>query len=466
VIAFSPTRKDEVPEEVATLLAADRARQLMANAPGWLIIGLSKNFRGLKILPRVAMLPTGPPPPSPIAWPEESELQRKVVDPAAAAEVVRRLLAPGEDHAAHFFRYLQLLRADTPEDPAWKEAFGASFTAVLEELEDSGVGTTDLRLELPAPELLSPQPLSYPQLLVMLGDLLTRVSPWNTVAADLHFETALEQVPDLAAALRGIGIVRDLDHRRLDAAAAFDLSLAANAQDPETLFLSAWGLIEGFRGSVGTLHAWEEHTPDPILEARRRCRIALDVDPDLAIALHCWGTSHLYDRQVPAAALEALRGAAGGVPDGFPADLDLVATLGHQGELEEAWLELHNRLPQLERATLADVARATLVEDAMTHAATHVRRGDVASARSLLEGARIEVGNHELESFLQQLDELEQQQLLDDQILLHNQANAHLNNGNLQQALALIERLLEQELPAEIRESVLRMRDRLAREQP
>lgn len=78
----------------------------------------------------------------------------------------------------------------------------------------------------------------------------------------------------------------------------------------------------------------------------------------------------------------------------------------------------------------------------------------------------MEVENRELESFLQQLDELEQQQLLDDQILLHNQANAHLNNGDLQQARSLIERLLEQELPAEIRESVLRMRDRLAREQP
>ena len=97
----------------------------------------------------------------------------------------------------------------------------------------------------------------------------------------------------------------------------------------------------------------------------------------------------------------------------------------------------------------------------MTHAAKHVGAGNLAAARTLLERARMEVENPQLDSFLEQLDDLERKQLRDDQIHLHNQAVAHLTNGDLQQARVLIERLLEQELPADLRASSQRMLDQL-----
>ena len=466
------------------ILALDLVDELLPAAPNWLRAGLPPLLGGLEVEGAIATLSAvGAELPPDGFWPTSSQLLAPdTLDSARlrpfAVAIVHYLLSPGTDRSAQFTRYLLLLRSSGPEPLAFDEAFAVNLEEVNGEARArrrlaQRKGGPALKVSLTS-ESVRPTPatLAYPEVLNLLGDLLSRIAPWNTVAAELHYRQALESNPEStvaestvaestvaesAAAWRGIAVVRDLDQRPGDALEMYDRSLALAPTDVDTLTLAGWSRIEDFRRRVGTRRGWESQAPEAVATARAHCAKALEIDPDLTPALHCYGATFLYQRSLPADAAMALEKAHRRLPRDPDILLDLVLVHGHRGDFDTAWHLYRGRLQSLAPPVSLSLATKILVEDALARATELVQAEDFAAARQILELTRDEVPDPRLDDFVDGLARVEAGLRRDRLVTLHNRAAELMGESRWQEARGLLDTLLASDLPDDLLESTRRM---------
>src|SRR5205807_3990389 len=130
-------------------------------------------------------------------------------------------------------------------------------------------------------------------------DLLAHVERRRAVEAEAHFEAALRLDPGSAAAHRGLGFVKDLQGHPLEAQRHYRQALEFDPADPLAAVDYGYSLLGAlFDGAPGASAAMAE-------EARAQFRRAAALDPRLAEADAGLSASYLYERKVPAEALEA-----------------------------------------------------------------------------------------------------------------------------------------------------------------
>jgi len=452
-------------------LAGDVVDQLLATPPAWLRTGLValagrlEPAGGQAPAERLAeRLPEGAAGLRAAAsWPSPEELlgagDGELRD--AAAGFLRHLAHPRSERSSQFRRYLTLLRGGLPSGAAFEECFFHSFAGLYREvtLATERGGAPPIELAPADPGVAAAAAVTREDVLLALGELVGRATPWNTVAAELHYREVLAARPDDAAALRGVARLRELDGRHDDARLLWEQSLAADPHGVATRLLYGWSRLERFRRSVGTRRGWEDPLPAEVAAARELFRGAHTSTPP-AHLLHGYGATFLYAVDGFAPGLEALERAARLLPGDDEIAADLALLRAHAGDSETAWDDWRARRGTVDPRLAAEIEKL-MIEEAL-HSADQLLlvRQEPAAAIALVQRALAEAGDPatraELESLLAQMHEvavqLERDALLDRFLTAYEEARRLLAERRFDEARRLLEPFAADDLDPMVRD--------------
>jgi hypothetical protein len=498
LIALSLDADDRDLPRARELLAADALDQLVADPPWWLEAGLSGLAARLEpadggstlreLLPATSAEPApagqganggaGRTAPALRTWPPPDHLLGAGRDRhrGIAIELVRHLAHPRSERSSQLRRYLLLLRGGMPGDVAFEECFFTSFAALYADVATAAGrgGAPAIELDVPVPP---PPPIAeeadHADVLLTLGDLLTRAAPWNTVAAELHYRGVLEARPGDARALRGIAALRDLDGRAQDAAALWEQALAATPPtDVVAPTLHAWSRLERFRRGVGARRGWEDPLPAEVASIRdlflRAMRAAGDARAPVH-ALHGYGATFLYASDGFEPGLEALERAAALLPGDAEIAADLALLAAHAGDHERGWELWRRRVRDDAAPGLAAEIERLLAEESLHAADRSLREERPDAAMELLRRAAAEVREPatraQIDELVRQIEKLAEQlvrDLLSDRFLVaFEEAKRLARERRFDEARRLLEPFAGQEVDPVVRDQARELVEQL-----
>jgi tetratricopeptide (TPR) repeat protein len=231
--------------------------------------------------------------------PEYNEDLRRNVFYAESWSLVHYLLHGNPERTAQLGRFLNLLQQGKPREEAFREAFRTDYATLFAELYAYVHGSRFLfaryaysDLAVPAQERV--QPLSYPETLCRLGDLLAHESEDRFEDAEIFFRAALAADPGLAAAETGLGYTRWERKQYVEAAEHFQKAVASDGADFRAFY------YDGRLRMEDLLKAWTwpatEAERAGMEAARASLRKSIALNPDFPEARAALGRTYLVEK--------------------------------------------------------------------------------------------------------------------------------------------------------------------------
>ena len=356
-------------------------------------------------------------------------------------------------------RYLGLISRQEGPRSAFEKAFDLDPRAVEKELRayvnrgSYGFLRWVFEEEIEAGEA-SVEPLEYVDVLFLLGDLLAHNPPVQFDAAEEHMRAVLARDEDYAAAYATLGFLNGLQQDHEAAERFFRKAIGLNEEDPRFHWLYGRSLLTRFIDSIATptVELFDE-TPPLLLAARREFQRSLELDPDQAPSLAGLGKTWVYERD-PAPGIDALTRAYWAAPSRTDLLLDLIVVTANSGDTPGARRLLDRLLRprgDAERTRLAEQAVAQAeIADAVDLFNAGRREEAREALRRIAEGARDRGTRSQAQGQLLALGEAE---VAEEEIEAYNQAVAAANRGDLEQASAGLQALIRTAGQEELRDA-------------
>ncbi|MCB1054017.1 MAG: tetratricopeptide repeat protein [Acidobacteria bacterium] len=313
--------------------------------------------------------------------PEYNESSRRGGFYAQSWALVHYLLVGNPERSGQLFRFLELVAGDTPTEEAFESAFGVRFGTLERELQ-AYLAQPELPLaRLPVAGLEVDRgariyPLSHPELLARLGELLIFADPNAARRARSLLDNALDLDPRLATAWTGLGLLEDAAGGYDDARGYYERARQLAPSSFLVQYLYGRSLLAPWTGRRFTSVELEGAAREDLDGARRAFEKSLELNPDFPEAWVGLGAVLTLEPQPPAAAVDALEHAR----RMLPSRPDVVFNLA----------VLYARTGQRSRAeALIDGPLTRLADDALvTEAREQVLRAEVEGADRLIADGR------------------------------------------------------------------------------
>jgi tetratricopeptide (TPR) repeat protein len=223
-----------------------------------------------------------------------------------------------------------------PADLAFTAAFGKSPADFAPELRSyirrrAFAYTRHVLETATLPEIPAPEPMPRDTLLFELGHLLAHAARASAPAARAFLEEALAENPSLAGAHADIGRLHHMAGALEDANAAFARAAALGSNDPQVHLMIAIATLNQHQGGQPIAPPGES-----ILNARRAFQRSAELDPSSALAWTGIGATYISTDEDPAAGIAALERALTLAPADTNAAFYLVQLYARIGKRAEA----------------------------------------------------------------------------------------------------------------------------------
>ncbi len=433
-------------------------RNNLATLPLWLHEGLAEYYSTLEVHQGEARV--GLPPPQHVQWlrqhaliplntlfavdersPEYDVRPRSGGFSAESWLLVHYLLSGSPDRRGKAAELLRLARAGTPPDRLFAAAFGADPAVLEAELrpyvKNYQFYSTRLPLRPQASPAMSVRPMSWPETLSRLGDLLGNLADDHLALAAEHFRAALAAQPAPAAqalALAGLGQLAERAGKAEEARAFYERAAPLAPADPTVQYLLARSLLAG---------------PDPDADSLRRARAVLQkvvaTSPDFGEAWASLGDTYEAEENLGAEAVTALEAAHRLLPERMDVAHNLALAYARTGQGQKAGeLIEHVLVPGGASAEEIANAREALSMDEGQRRAEELIDGErTDEAGALLQALNAKTASPaRREAIARRLAEIRSRQSFNLFVERYNQALELANQGDAKGAAAILEPLL------------------------
>ena len=316
----------------------------------------------------------------------------------------------------------------------------------------------------------SAEPLGRAELLAGLGDLLAHGPEAEQAAAREHLQAALEL--DQEQPLAHLALARvEIDAGKYDEALArCAKALALDPSDPRAHAVHGEAQLQRFLGSDEVPEHRLEAAPPLLAEARVHFRKSLEAAPDHLPSLVGLGTTYLFTRDDPAEGVQAFARASQLLPSRGEFLVNLIVLTARQGNLAGATTLLERGLRPRGDEELTLQAESGVAEAALTEAYRLAGAEEEREALELLERTLGQVTDPALRepisSALEQLAShqkaVREERVVQERLLgsvqrynrvveLYNRAVEQAGQGELDEAAALMQRVVEEAEDPELR---------------
>lgn len=237
--------------------------------------------------------------------PEYNERSRQGLFYAQSWALVHFLLRgdSGSGRKEQLAQFLSRLQEGRPVDEAFRASFLIDERELLSELSRYVRGNrfayTVARLpDLDVPKETRVAGMGREEVLLRLGELLTRVSGETLGRAESHFRAVLESVPSHPEALAGIGHLRMRQLDEGEAAEFFRLSMEAGSRDFRVPFHYGTLRLKALPIAGGSLGEEERSV---LAQAREAFQKSIETNPHFAEARAALGRTYLWEEDTRAA---------------------------------------------------------------------------------------------------------------------------------------------------------------------
>ena len=195
---------------------------------------------------------------------------------ARSWELMHYLILGNEERRPQAMEFVRLMAEGRLQDEAFKNAFGIDYEDLEKELADyrkKGFPSRELTPSPPKTEGFRAREVSYPQVLVHLGDLLVAQGEREKDAL-FHFDEALRRNPDHGGAVAGLGLVALEQRDYANARALFRKAAGLAPQSARLHYHYGDSLLVLGRGIAA----------GKLAEARTYLRRSLELNPSFAPA--------------------------------------------------------------------------------------------------------------------------------------------------------------------------------------
>ncbi|HEY2291591.1 MAG TPA: tetratricopeptide repeat protein [Thermoanaerobaculia bacterium] len=367
--------------------------------------------------------------------PEYNEADQRGSFYAESWALVHYLISGSPERRRQASEYLRLLQAGTPPDQIFAKAFGADSAALEHELriyvQKKLFDYTRVPIQAGANLTVDVKPMARADVLYRLGDLLTYLGDDHTADAAEHLRAALALQPDHGSALAGLGVLSERAGRTAEARAYYEKAAKLAPDDVRVQFLYANNLID-------------DPGPDSLRQARAALTRAVALRPDFGEAWARLGYTYQVEEGMPPEAVQALETAHRLLPSRMDVAHNLSLAYARAGQTAKAE-ELIERV-LVPRATPEEIesAREGLLDEEHRRAEELVDAQKLTQALPLLEAVKTKTRRPQRRAEIeQQIEQIRHTLNFNAFVESYNQAVELANRGKVQEAVAILEPLLQ-----------------------
>lgn len=371
--------------------------------------------------------------------------------------MVHYLMAGSPERSQQLIRYLELVVDGVDPEEAFGQAFETDFRTLERELESylskpnlpgfrlsvQGLGASVREGEL------SRMPRA--EALYRLGDLMTFADMRHPEDARAHFLEALDLDPQHGSAWAGLGFLEDQAESYDDARGYYERALELDPQDFRIHYLYGRNLLEPWTGRRLTEADLRGEPGEMITAARQAFERSLRLNPDFPEAWVGLGAAWALEPEPTGQGLDALRQARRLLPSRGDVVFNLAMAYARVGRRDEARAVIRHDLTRLGDDEMVREATEAVLRADLEHASALLEEGRVEPAQAILERIIDATTDPTWRLDLQrQLENMRTVTSYNRQVERFNEAVSHANGGRHEEALSVLEELLEEDLNAEL----------------
>jgi len=367
--------------------------------------------------------------------PEYNEADRRGSFYAESWALVHYLISGNPERRRQASEYLRLVQAGTPPDQIFAKAFGTDPTTLEHELrvyiQKKLFDYTRVPIQAGANLAVDVKPMARADVLYRLGDLLANLRDDHAPDAAEHFRAALALQPDHGPALAGLGYLAERAGRTDEARSYYEKAAKLAPDDIRVQFLYANNLID-------------DPGPDSLRKARAALSRAVALRPDFGEAWARLGYTYQIEETLPPEAVQALETAHRLLPSRMDVAHNLSLAYARTGQTAKAEKLIERVL--VPRATPEEIAsaREALIDEEHRRAEELVDAQKLTEALTLLEAVKAKTSRPERRDEIErQIEEIRHTLSFNSFVESYNQAVELANRGKVQEAVAILERLLQ-----------------------
>jgi cytochrome c-type biogenesis protein CcmH/NrfG len=366
--------------------------------------------------------------------PEYNEASRRGSFYSESWALVHYLISGSPERRQQAIELLRQAQAGTPPARLFEKAYGADPAALERELRTylkSYIFQFSRVTVRPAVAVsLETRAMPWPDVLTRLGELLAGLESGHQPAAEEHFKAALALQPDHAAALAGLGFLRESAERPSEARPLYEKAARLAPDDPRIQYLYARNLLE-------------EPGEDSLRLARAALQKVVKARPEFGEAWASLGYSYQSEQNLGPEAVQALETAHRLLPGRIDVVHNLAIAYARTGRQAEA-KELVDRVmtPAKADPALIDNAREALLDEEQDRAEELVGQQKLDEALPLLESILKRTSREDRRASLTaRIEEVRYAQDFNRFVERYNEAVERANRGDVRGAAAILELL-------------------------
>ncbi len=367
--------------------------------------------------------------------PEYNEADRRGGFYAESWALVHYMISGNPERRRQASEYLRLVQAGTPPDQIFAKAFGTDPAVLQQELQQyvrkKLFDYTRLPIRRETSVAADVRPLARADVLYRLGDLLANLGDDHAADAAEHFRAALALQPDHGQALAGLGFLAEQAGRKDEARSFYEKAAKLAPDDVRVQYLYANNLID-------------DPGPDSLRKARAALTRAVALRPDFGEAWARLGYTYQAEESLPPEAIQALETAHRLLPARMDVAHNLSLAYARTGQTAKAEdLIEHVLVPQATPEEIAS-AREGLLDEEHRRAEELVNAQKLAEALPVLESIKAKTSRPQRRAEIeQQIEEIRHALNFNAFVDHYNQAVELANRGKVQEAVAILEPLLQ-----------------------
>jgi tetratricopeptide (TPR) repeat protein len=367
--------------------------------------------------------------------PEYNESSRRGGFYAESWALVHYLISGNPERRRQASEYLRLVQAGTPPDQIFAKAFGADLAALEHELrvyiQKKLFDYTRLPIREGASLAVDLKPMAHADVLYRLGDLLANLGDDHAAEAGACFRAALALQPDHGPALAGLGFLAERAGRTAEARSYYERAAKLAPDDVRVQYLYANNLIA-------------DPGPESLRLARAALKRAVALRPDFGEAWARLGYTYQSEEELSPEAVQALETAHRLLPARMDVAHNLSLAYARTGQTAKAEELIERVLVPQASPEEVESAREGLLDEEHRRAEELIDAQKLAEAIPVLEGVKAKTSRPQRRAEIEQrIEEVRHILNFNAFVERYNQAVELANRGKVQEAVAILEPLLQ-----------------------
>ncbi|HET9211298.1 MAG TPA: tetratricopeptide repeat protein [Thermoanaerobaculia bacterium] len=385
--------------------------------------------------------------------PEYNETDRRGGFYAESWALVHYMISGNPERRRQASEYLRLLQAGTPPDQIFAKAFGADPATLEHELriyiQKKLFDFTRLPIREGASLAVDVKPMPRADVLYRLGDLLANLGDDHAAEAAEHLRAALALQPDHGPALAGLGFLAERAGRTAEARSYYEKAAKLAPDDVRVQYLYANNLIA-------------DPGPDSLRLARAALKRAVALQPGFGEAWARLGYTYQAEENLPPEAVQVLETAHRLLPSRMDVAHNLSLAYARTGQTAKAEELIERVLVPQGTPEEVESAREGLIDEEHRRAEELIDAQKLTEALPVLEGVKAKTSRPERRAEIErQIEEIHHVLNLSSFVESYNRAVELANRGKVQEAVAILEPLLQTAQDPEQAERARRLLERL-----